>query len=91
MNKHNLIKLGALAQKTFDMDENFKIMEVASDDTNSINVVFSGSFSNMSVDRISVPTERETIELTKFGIQDNFEFIRAGYFRKENVLIIKEI
>ena len=31
MNKYNLIRLGALAQRDFKMKDNFRIMEVPSD------------------------------------------------------------
>ncbi len=81
MNKHNLIKLGALAQQKFGMRDNFRIVEVASNSSNFYKVHLSQSDHE----------NFDLVELLKFGSQDNYEFIRCGYSEKENVLIIKEI
>ena len=89
MNTRNLIKLGALAQKKFEMKDNFRIMEVPSDSSNIIQVA-------VPYDRTSQPREEalefiDRVVLEKFASDDNFEFIRAGYSVKANVLVIKEL
>lgn len=91
MNKNNLIKLGALAQKEFEMKDNFSIMEVASDAHRIIRVViptdvpFSDTYSPYGIG-----LEFDEIVLTKFGSPNNFEFIRCGYSDAANTLVIRE-
>jgi hypothetical protein len=74
MNKKNLIILGALCQKIFNLPNFFNVMELPSD--------FSGN--TYRIDAI------EEIELTKLGLSHNCETMRVGYSKKNNVLVIKE-
>ncbi|MBN8654819.1 MAG: hypothetical protein J0M11_03715 [Anaerolineae bacterium] len=77
MNTANLIKLGAYAQKIYDMKEDFKVMIVPSDTPNIVRVA------------ISI-RETEDIKLQTFGSTDNFETITIGYARAANVLVVKD-
>lgn len=88
MNKHNLIKLGALAQKQFSMKDNFEIMEVPSGSQKRFRIAipFPASYDP----RPSIPAEFDEIELIKFGSQDNFEFIWCGYSARANKLVIQD-
>ena len=90
MNKINLINLGAIAQKQFNMKDNFQIIEVASDHFGKVRVAIPSSISNIS-SPFATPTEFDEIELTKFGTSYNYEFSLCGYSARANVLVIKEV
>ena len=90
MNKHNLIKLGALAQEMFLMKENFSIMEVASDAHRSIRVAIPDSLPFSSDGPYGMALEFDTIHLTKVASSDNSEFAWCGYSDAANVLVIRE-
>lgn len=80
MNKHNLIKLGALAQKTFHMKNNFEIVEVPPGWHCSMIATMNNPVFHLDIDKIA---------LTKFGSKD-FKSIWAGYSKKANKLIVAE-
>ena len=89
MNSDNLIKLGAMAQKKFNMKDNFKIMEVPSDTQRSYRVAIMNEFDGYSYgvqDRYNI--DYDNVLLEKFGSSDNFEFIRVGYSPRANILLI---
>lgn len=87
MNKHNLIKLGALAQKKFGMKDDFKIIEVPSDSPNTYRVAIPHP---VEWNTPSVPLDIDSVTLEKFASTDNFESISCGYSARANVLIVKE-
>ncbi len=91
MNKINLINLGAIAQKQFNMKDNFQLMEVASDHFGKVRVAVPPSISNILNHSISVPLEFDDVELTQFGTSNNYEFVWCGYSARANVLVIKEV
>jgi hypothetical protein len=80
MNKNNLIKLGAFCQREFNMEPDFKIMEVASDFTGVVRVAV--IHSRYGYDKITLST---------IGMPDNLEYIRCGYSRMANILAIQEL
>ena len=90
MNKNNLITLGAIAQKQFKMKDDFKIMEVASDDYGKVKILIPHhpAFSDMSP--YALPPEFDVVTLIQFATQNNREFIWCGYSEKANTLVIKE-
>ena len=90
MNKKNLISLGAIAQKQFDMKDNFQIMEVASDHFGKVRVAIPSSISNIS-SPFAVPTAFDEVELAYFGTSNNSEFVWCGYSSKANTLVIREV
>jgi len=87
MNKHNLIKLGALSQKKFAMKDNFTIMEVPASTVYSVAVHNELSFHG---DISRAPFDRDDVILEKFGSSDNYEHIRVGYSSRANVLLISD-
>jgi len=88
MNKHNLIRLGVLAQKHFSMKDNFDIMEVPSSHQKHFRVAIPDNADYGY--RPSVPIDFDDVELIKFGSQDNFEFVWCGYSFRANKLLIQE-
>lgn len=86
MNKNNLIKLGAFAQRKFKMEKDFKIVEVE-DETNRVILPF--------CERKSFEFQRgyDMVELQKVRIVDGEteEYAWIGYSRKANTLVIKGI
>ncbi len=91
MNKINLIKLGAFAQRKYNLPDDFRIMEVPSDSYNSIHLAIPQNLS-VSVDDIPeyMPIDEEVVTLEKIGVRDNFEYIWMGYARRAHVLVIKD-
>lgn len=87
MNKHNLIQLGALAQKVFGMRDGFRITEIPSDAPSRYLVAIpcpaEWNISHALMDY-------DEVILTKFGSRDNFERIWCGYSARANVLVIRE-
>ena len=89
MNSDNLIKLGAMAQKKFNMKDNFKIMAVPSDTHRSYRIAVMNDFDGYNCgvpDRYNI--DYDDVLLEKFGSSDNFEFIRVGYSPRANILLI---
>jgi hypothetical protein len=74
VNKKNLIILGALCQKMFNLPNFFNVIELPSD--------FSGNTYRIS--------QTEYIELTKLGISNNYETMYVGYSEQNDTLVIKE-
>ena len=93
MNKHNLIKLGALAQKTFKMKDDFKIMELPSDSPPRVRIAIPSAVDVVPffdlVEVVAMPLTDE-IDLQKFGSKDNYEYILCGCSARANVLVIRE-
>ena len=85
MNSHNLIRFGALAQKHFDMENNFKIINFPADSPPRVRILISFSYLPTS------PYEFDEVEFIKFGSTDNFECVQMGYSRRGNALCVKEV
>jgi hypothetical protein len=81
MNKNNLIRLGAECQKRFEMLENFEIYE-ADPKPAGINDYLTD---NIAID--GGVLEHVTFEKLVF---EDLEYVRVGYARMANVLVIKE-
>lgn len=93
MNKLNLIRLGTICQKHFDMDDDFKIIELASDDDNStykIPIPAEYRFHNkIQVDFTNILIDE--IRLEKLAFNFNYEHVRVGYGKLSNTLLIQEV
>lgn len=93
MNKLNLIRLGATCQKHFDMDDNFKIIELASDDDNTTYKIPIPDEYRYG-DKIHIDFSRVVIEeivLEKLAFNLNYEYIRVGYGKLSKTLLIQEV
>lgn len=89
MNKTNLIHLGAIAQKQFNMKGDFQIMEVASDHFGRVRVAIPSPARDIS-GPYATPTEFDEVELILFGTSYNKEFVWCGYSARANTLVIKD-
>lgn len=93
MNKQNLIRLGSVCQKKFDMRDDYKYMELPDDNT-------------LMICRIPIPVKNEwnyeyrlnstnflvdEIQLERIIINDNSEIILAGYGKASNTLVVQEV
>lgn len=87
----NLIRLGAVAQKQFQMKENYRIEIYPPDSQSPVHLVVEAPVDEIS--RHPSPFGRaplvDVVELHLFGSTDNF-YARAGYSAKANVLCISE-
>ena len=92
MNSSNLIKLGALAQKKFDMLDNFSIMAIPSDTPHCYRIAIRNDidYGYGCVDTATFAVDYEDVLLEKCGSIDNLEFIRCGYSKRANILLIAE-
>ena len=96
MVKVNLIRLGAICQQRFNMRGDFKIYEIPPDHKNmtyKVNVPIPKDYDIFSRSNREwwegVRTEEITLE--KVLITENIEYIRVGYGKNSNTLIIQEI
>ena len=89
MRKINLIYLGALAQRQFNMEDGFEIVEYPPDAGETVRVAIPGSIGTVSRGP-AVPWEFDTITFEKIGNPYQGEYMWAGYSARANVLAIKE-
>jgi hypothetical protein len=85
MNANNLIRLGTILQKKWNMLDDFKIYEVQPDNPTSAHVT-------IPLDRWGYPTMSfDEVELVQLSLpfQNKYESIWAGYSRQANVLVIQ--
>ena len=89
MRKINLIHLGALAQKEFNIKNDFTIVEYPSDVGPKIRVAIAESLSTQA-NLPATPADFDEIEFKMFGNWNSGEFMWAGYSARANILAIKE-
>lgn len=87
MNKINLIKLGALAQKEFHMQDGFEIVEYPPESLPRIRVAIQSSFSTFAHGE-SQPIDFDVVEPKKVGIPVRGEFAWIAYSSRANTLVI---
>jgi len=89
MRKVNLIYVGVLAQKRFNMKEGFEIIELPSDAPPTVRVAVTMSLGTVAYGP-AVPFEYDDIQLEKVGNPAQGEFMWMGYSARANVLAIRE-
>jgi hypothetical protein len=87
MNKHNLIQLGAFAQKQFQMKDDFEIVEYPPEALPKIKIAIQSSFSTFAHGE-SQPIEFDIVEPQKVGVPVRGEFAWIAYSSRANTLII---
>lgn len=87
MNKINLIKLGALAQKEFHMQDGFDVVEYPPEALPRIRIAIQSSFSTFTHGQ-SQPIEFDIVEPQKVGIPVLGEFAWIAYSSRANTLVI---
>ena len=93
MNKKNLIVLGALCQKMFNLPNFFNVIELPSDFSQNIYRLANPEPTQWGIGEEAYPSSSpkiEDIELVKLGISNNYETMRVGYSERNNTLVIKE-
>jgi len=91
MNKANLIRLGSLCQKKFEMKDDFDVVEFPSDSSNRVRVAIRMSLSTAPSPYYPFPSEYDEIDFSeKIGSYSKAEQVWVGYGKKSNTLIIKE-
>ena len=89
MNKQNLIRLGSICQKKFDMSDDYRYIELLSDNI-------------QKTYRIPIPNKQEWcgVTITSFFVEEiqleqivlnNNETVLVGYGKLSNTLLIQEI
>lgn len=89
MNKNNLIKLGALAQKQFSMKDNFKIVEALPGNRKHFRVVVLYQVDYTLRPDTQVEFDDVDVNLIQFGSDDSSESIWYGYSVLANMLVIQ--
>jgi len=88
----NFIRLGAIAQKLFDMKENYRIEIFAPDSQSPVRLVVYPHADEISRD--PSPFGRaplvDIVKLHLFASTDDF-YVRAGYSAKANVLCVSQV
>jgi hypothetical protein len=92
MNKINLIKLGAILQKKFDLKSGFDVVEFPSDSSKTVKIAIPMSFTTAPFPHSEYFSGYDEIEFSeKIGTMSIAEQVWVGYGKKSNTVIIKEI
>lgn len=89
MNKQNLIRLGSICQKKFDMSDDYRYIELLSDNiqkTYRIPIPNKEEWNNITITSFFV----EEIQLEQIVLNNN-ETVLVGYGKLSNTLLIQEI
>ena len=93
MNKQNLIRLGSICQKKFDMSDDYKYIELPSDNTKKTFMVpIPTKYEWNSVSRLDFTNILiDEIRLEQIFFNNNYERAWVGYGKASNTLVIQEI